>query len=266
MHLNVTITGCQLQLGLLCIIKTFKSKKMKKILLFAGMLVSFSQCQKESTTPPSTSCADVFDLTRGLLLHYPLDGDGTEVMEGNCSGVVVGATPRPDRHGENNKAMYFAGEDYIRACNETTASFGQVQPYTFSAWVKLEANEAGGVVISKSNSGVFAGWQLFVREQKVGSYREVTPYLMTTTASIPLGEFVHITASYDGEYLNLYIDGELASSETFAPHKDDQTTPIIIGGDHRLNEIRPDFEGTIDEIRIYKRALDELEIACLANS
>jgi len=246
---------------------------MKKSLLLIGLLFLFSECRKDDDgvsvpipDPPATTCADIFDLSRGLLLHYPLDGDGMEVIENNCSGVAVGATPVSDRHGKTGMALYFDPNDYVRACNETLASFGGTENYTFSAWVKIENNEVGGVVISKLNSGVFAGWQLWVREMKLGSYREVPPYSLTTTVTVPMGEFAHIAASFDGENLNLYINGELEASQYFAPHKDDVQTPIIIGGYHRLNEVVPDFEGIIDDVRVYDRALDELEIACLAQT
>ncbi len=66
----------------------------------------------------------------------------------------------------------------------------------------------------------------------------------------------HIATTYDGAYLRVYVDGELAGTE-YAP-----TAPADRRGEMKIGCDIPDgqFTGRIDEARIYNRALSEAEV------
>ena len=49
------------------------------------------------------------DPNRGLLVHYPFDGNANDESGNNNNGSVTGATLIPDRHGNTNKAYSFDG-------------------------------------------------------------------------------------------------------------------------------------------------------------
>ncbi len=72
------------------------------------------------------------------------------------------------------------------------------------------------------------------------------------TYDIPQNKWVQVVATYDGEEMKLFIDGEEKASKTI-------TDSIWTGPSYHL-KIAEGYKGLIDEVRIYNRALSESEI------
>jgi len=71
-------------------------------------------------------------------------------------------------------------------------------------------------------------------------------------------EWHHIAVTYDGNNLNLYLDGKLFSTKkTFGAVMPVNNNPLRIGGDPLHHNF---FNGVIDEVKIYSRALNNEEI------
>ena len=68
----------------------------------------------------------------------------------------------------------------------------------------------------------------------------------------------YLAASYDGETLRTYKDGVLISSNTAPSGPPDSEAASLKLGRHTLNSRF--FNGTVDEVRIYNRALSLEEI------
>jgi len=75
---------------------------------------------------------------------------------------------------------------------------------------------------------------------------------------LPLDAWSHLAATYDGAVLRLFVNGSLAASQTASGLFGASSGPLYIGGNSLWGE---HFEGVIDEVRIYSRALDLEEIA-----
>ena len=82
-----------------------------------------------------------------------------------------------------------------------------------------------------------------------------------TTCAAPhryaLDTWTHVAATYDGATLRLYVDGTLASSAAATGAISTSTGAFRIGGNTLWGEY---FQGLIDEVRIYNRALSQTEI------
>ena len=78
-------------------------------------------------------------------------------------------------------------------------------------------------------------------------------------STLPANNTYHIAGSYDGTNLNLYINGELEETNAFSGSIDDDSLPLIIGADDSGYY----FNGILDEVRVYNRALDESEIMAM---
>jgi len=76
-----------------------------------------------------------------------------------------------------------------------------------------------------------------------------------TTLSINV--WTHITATYDGSTLRLYVNGALVSSRALTVSINSTSQPLRIGGNTIWSEW---FAGLIDDVRIYDRALSAAEI------
>jgi PKD repeat protein len=74
---------------------------------------------------------------------------------------------------------------------------------------------------------------------------------------VPLNAWTHLAATYDGAAVTLYVNGAQAGQQPAAGAIASGTGPLRIGG----NAIWPEwFQGLIDEVRIYNRALTPSEI------
>jgi len=69
--------------------------------------------------------------------------------------------------------------------------------------------------------------------------------------------FYHVACTWDGATVSLYVNGALnaSSDQTIAPNGN--TSPLYIG---QFGGNSDRFAGTIDEVRIYNRALSPTEI------
>ncbi|GAG38963.1 unnamed protein product, partial [marine sediment metagenome] len=72
------------------------------------------------------------------------------------------------------------------------------------------------------------------------------------------GEWHHTTGVYDGSKYYLYVDGDLDASKDASGTISISSFPVFIGAN--AQQSGREFEGLIDDVRIYKRALMDTEI------
>ncbi|HVZ88724.1 MAG TPA: LamG domain-containing protein [Polyangia bacterium] len=132
---------------------------------------------------------------------------------------------------------------------------------TVSAWVKFGATTATadivavndganhGVKVGLVSSGVLAAW----------TYGGTT---LTSTTAPSDGLWHHVAYTYDGTTNKLYLDGALKGSSTTAHQTVTGTSPqAFVGTSDGSHEL---LNASLDELRIYKRALGITEISGLA--
>ncbi|XXY48114.1 LamG-like jellyroll fold domain-containing protein [Sorangium sp. So ce269] len=72
--------------------------------------------------------------------------------------------------------------------------------------------------------------------------------------------WAHVAGVYDGAALKLYVNGELRASTPASGTLQQSTRPIVIGGHPSWNA----YDGLIDEVRLYQKALSSAQVAQLA--
>ncbi len=77
------------------------------------------------------------------------------------------------------------------------------------------------------------------------------------TAQLPLNAWTHLAATHDGTTLRLYVNGVQVGSRPVAGALLTSTGALRIGGNSIWGEF---FQGRIDEVRIYNRALSAAEL------
>ena len=126
--------------------------------------------------------------------------------------------------------------------------------FTICAWVKCTSNKSSAAIITYGTSGTSL-IELAIGSGKALLYRGGT--LLYSTISVNDGTWHHITGSFDGESLKIYIDGiqdasvSVSSAVTFA------TVSAKVGNYYDGTEF---FEGSISDIRVYDRPLSSSEI------
>jgi len=92
-----------------------------------------------------------------------------------------------------------------------------------------------------------------------------TSTLIANSGNLSAGEWTHAVAVYDGADMVLYKDGvEVGRRSKSGPLDTDPTVSVWIGDNPGAD--RKPFDGLIDDVRIYNRALCPDEIAELMAS
>lgn len=215
------------------------------------------------------------DITTGLVVHIPLDGTAVDVIS-NTAGIVFKAVPAADRNGEPDKAMYFPPGDSaeIDLGDLEAASFTN-NIFTVSCWVQTVDTLEVRAVLSKRAAGGPFEYSLdnhFNRNaytldnwvsSGAGTVYGVDP--LNAAATVALGAWQHIAYVADGSTLKVYVDGVLQSgTDVRQAGKDfgNTSAPLMIGVGGAFG-VNHHFSGSIDEVRMYNRALNTEEIQAL---
>ena len=99
-----------------------------------------------------------------------------------------------------------------------------------------------------------------------------------TAQPLPAGKWIHVSATYDGSSratgMKMYLDGALARTEIYRDHLTRSTLPrgghslyssyygLAFGKRFQVNEFKG---GALDEIRVFRKALNPLEVRYLQN-
>jgi Concanavalin A-like lectin/glucanases superfamily len=174
----------------------------------------------------------------------------------------------------SNAAITFDGvDDYVSIGDKTQLKItGEI---TISVWVKGNAQQNKGIVSKYSATSAQRGYLL--ASENVANSQKITWYYqrsagsfnaddtLTTSTNVLDGTWHHIVATFlPSTYARIYVDGILNASDTTTIQSAivNNTAPVQIG----LHDTSTNFNGSIDDLRIYNRALTETEIAILAKS
>jgi hypothetical protein len=131
---------------------------------------------------------------------------------------------------------------------------------TIEAWVRPTALSGWRTVMMKERPGGLA-YTLYAHDQSprpaaylnLGGGDRSTP----GTAALPLNTWSHLAATYDGAMLRLYVNGIQVGAQSMTGSIVGTSGALSIGGNSVWGE---HFAGSIDEVRIYNRALSAGEI------
>jgi len=209
--------------------------------------------------PPIAEPADPG--TDALVAYYAFENNVEDSSGNGLNGTIVGT---PDYiAGITGMALSLDGVDDHVDCGDD-ASFDITEAITLSVWVNT--SDAGN---SQHNPFVGKGDQSYAIKHASNNSMEFFIYDSTwQTLQSSVGEsfngvWHHVAGTFDGNQLRLYVDGSLAGSMDYTGAIALTTFPVNIGRNSQNTDRL--YEGAIDEVRIFNRALSEGEILFLAN-
>ena len=232
-----------------------------------GLLIVFAA---GSNTPAA-------DFPQGLILHFNFD-------QAETGGVIT------DRTGRNNNGRAFgakwiatgkqggayefpATNSYIRVSNTPALNVTQA---TFAVWFKISKSDAiGRYIFEQLLDNGYALGIAGKSKDKDGNNKgklcmEINGQRCLSDSIVTDGLWHHGAATFDGENLKLYVDGQL-QKQVVAWHGEiaANTNDLTIG----LNRSNPvpqetglSFDGAIDEMMIFNHALSDAEIKAVIAS
>lgn len=214
------------------------------------------------------------DVLSGLVAWWKFDGNTVDSV-GTNNGVAIGATAT---NGLIGGAYNFRGGDdgdYVRT------TFGSLKSnyLSFGAWVYPRAKVTHGKVICldyRANASWYPPYTCFHMESSDAATGNPVSRISVSGAAYPpnggntgvtlaLNAWTFLMATYDGANVKVYQNGILR-----------QTTPVVgvidygtskdlsIGSDSPYFN-KENFNGLIDDVRIYNRALTSNEVVRIYN-
>lgn len=199
--------------------------------------------------------------TGDLLVYYPFNGNADDESGNGNNGAVFGAVLTEDRFGNPNSAYSFDGIDDYIAYNTLWAT--PPEELTFAAWFNAMSTSEGKILYHGDN-GEFQ--ILTINDTTVSAVHLSSGWNFTRSPAVT-NEWHFVAGVWKkGESLLIYLDNILYDSLAVLDEPLDDVGVNYqpsIGSYSRANGAY--FEGYIDDIRIYSRALTPGEIDILYN-
>jgi len=215
----------------------------------------------------STALADIND---GLAGYWPFNGNAYDESGNGNHASVNQPTLTEDRFSNPNSAYDFDGDD--RMVVLSSDSLNPVDQLTIAFWIKVNSTtNEWSPIIHKGGSKQVSGaanreYTVWLNEQ---------PYFLLTSAgdgseqhvlysdAVRLGEWIFYTAVIDrrNHFMKVYINGvlDVQMSDSYSSFNNNDYDLEFGGRGEGLSVMSP-FNGVLDDIRIYTRALSESEI------
>ena len=200
-------------------------------------------------------------------------GGGSSYIGGVMKGITIPGNekmPDPFSDGEqighsghghvrinlsSGLAMQFHGGEQVKI--ESTPELS-VDRITMEAWVYPTLFRNGSIVLNKEQS-----YELAVFGDGSVQWAIATPsrswYWVNTGHRIPLNQWTHIAVTYNGSTVVTYINGELKHTQSYNYGNIRKSNNILTIGARELSGPAY-FNGIIDEVRVWNRALSAQEI------
>ncbi|MCA9240270.1 MAG: LamG domain-containing protein [Planctomycetales bacterium] len=209
--------------------------------------------------------ADHYTEGSGLVAHWKLDdGSGATAADESPNGndATVGSGSPTWVSGVRGGALGFAGGDRMDAGTFEVAG----DSLTLATWAYVEtgSDEARLIVRSDGNGQNNQSWGLTADENGNVDFRVHAGGAwdrVEAAGAIEEGQWRHIAGAYDGATMRLYIDGVLVQSKSHSSGGDLDSYPAhtVTMGDS-VSGYR-EFNGLLDDVRVYSRALSAGHIA-----
>lgn len=206
----------------------------------------------------------------GLVAWWPGDGHYFDLVGGH-NGTPSGAVGfSPGRVGQ---ALNLAGsEDYVKV------AFGGMQGWseaTLQAWIKPSQIVLGCVYAEYRTVGEYGRFwmgtdslgRVYVAGRDTASGDTGQVKGITSVGTVPIDAWTHVVGVWKaGEGVRIYLNGELDNqwlSPALGPFTSTASVTVDIGTGSELHPAAENFQGAIDEVALFNRALSVSEIAAL---
>ena len=218
----------------------------------------------------------LLDISTGLVADWTFDSNANDASGNGNNGTLVGNATIDTTTSTNivgtGKLSLDGVDDYVDLTSRTSSFSGLTQG-TIAAWVKLTATGERTIFDIGDGAGNANYVSVFVNNGKltVAIMDGGTTILnMASIASVNDGNWHHVAFTVDGSGNQLYIDG-VAAARTFTTGSA-ATTAFISALNSKTNTtigaynngaINGEFLGTLDDVRVYSRALTSGDMAQL---
>lgn len=233
---------------------------MKTTILLTLVLISLNTIAQTPSYVPSN----------GLVGWWPFNGNAIDESGNLNNGSVNNATLTQDRNGNINSAYSFNGNDtYIEVPSNSNLELSN--NYSVNGWFQANiffntATSDRSIISKVQSNGWNDGYEVIVggTTNSIAHVGNVggNNFNLSSTGYL-LNTWYMFTITYNGSIMNLFMDGVLVNSQATSGNLQTGSLPLRFG--MRDGSIQY-FNGDLDDIGIWNRALSYCEIQDLYNS
>lgn len=193
-----------------------------------------------------------------LVAEYLMNEDGGSTvndtsgngMTGSFAGAGMNWVSGPSA--QYGTAIDFNGSGYVDVPDSTGSSLDVTTQMTFCAWINTDASAISNTIAWKPGA-----YRVF--QQYGSAYINLSGVDGGSNAAIMavgFNHWYHIAFTYDGSNIRSYLDGVLQNTTPATGSIDTNDSSLRIGWYNST----PNYDGTLDNIRIYDQALTPSQI------
>jgi hypothetical protein len=206
----------------------------------------------------------------GLVAYYPFNGDANDESGNGLNGQVHGAHLTSDRFGRAQQSYSFDGiDDHIRVANNAKLNISPA--ITLVTWAKLSSDAFSVYMLSRigAKDGQYHGYNFITYKDFVQQhYLHGLVLSGTSTGTIlsagtaPSDQWNFLAVTQEDDHTKIYLNGQkiLDQSGARSLANIDTTVGDLLIGKSAVADLENPFNGILDEVSIYNRALSEQEI------
>jgi len=201
-------------------------------------------------------------MTRGLVGYWPMDeATGTVAYDASGNGNNGTLINGPKwTTGKNAGALQFDGKDDYVDCGNGT-SLRITDALTVEAWIKTSYRGFQYQFVFSKGDGSHVGYEMFLNNGVLefnGFYNNSGNFYFTGGGDLRDGQWHHVVGTYDKNttLAKIYIDGVYKTQAAQAEGITDSGSIFRIGS----RDVWAVFNGSLDDVRVYNRALTAAEV------
>ena len=202
----------------------------------------------------------------GLVGYWKLDeGAGLTTADTSGNSNIGTMTNGPSWvTGKFGKALSFDGaNDYVAVPDED--SLDLTEAMTISAWVKGNSFTDNSILSKDDYTDIEIRNYNFMISGTSGPYfifcNTGVCYLIDSEYPLTTNTWYHVAVTYDRAFMRIYVNGVEVKNTAQTVAMEANTVPVSIGNVTRpSNNNYGHFNGIIDDVRVYNRALSAAEI------
>ena len=244
----------------------------------AGLVVVLGAAGLSAVDPPSAVAAPT---TSGLVLNYRFDSDSgvsardssPNAIHGTYVNTTAAAARSAGMPGQSWAITLVGAQHQFVSVPERNAL--DVDRFTVAALIRYTGVE---------NDKTFGRWEV---AEKAGAYwinirtdgrvrvggffggcTSAAWEYLDSTVVIPTNTWTHVASTYNGSTLTVWVNGSRAGSMAVTGRTCHNNRPLAVGAKNYPAEglLEAFWDGQLDDIRIYRRALSQTEIRGLLPS
>jgi len=203
------------------------------------------------------------DLQDGLVANYMFNGNANDESGNGNDGTVINAVLTTDRFGNSDSAYEFGESRQIQVADDSTLTI--TSAITMAAWIyrSISTSDWQAIFCKGHTSSLNSPYALLIH------YNVITLLLNreqnNASVTVPTEEWVQVAAVWDGNVIKYYLNGVKDDNEdSFGNTLNIVETDMMLGSDPP--GVTEWFNGKLDDMYLYNRALSDEEILQLYNN